>query len=413
MTIKPRINSLTELEEKFKQSLSSNAGITQWNNDSIIRSLYQPVALELNRLNRETDAAFSAIQFQSATGVDLDQIADNYGITRRLPERAFCTASEYNITFYTEDTFGSINSGSNIVIPAGTKIFIGSSENTIEVIYETDRDYTLPASSKRMAVGARAITIGASQNVGRSALNFHNFTNYRDSINGSLKVTNVFPILNGENIETDESLRYKIYSRYGSLVRESRKSILIDAMDVPGVEDIIVLPGYYGVGSLGVFVFGAEGLGNDRMLDEVQERITASNPPGTRIIVKNGICNYLDIEMTLWVPADLEASAYQDYRRIAREEYLGFIKGNARSNALNFENLKRRILQRVKGRVGVMSQQVEDKIFDGIFIRKDYGERLNSSSERIKIISSTYALKDEEYLKAGTLNINFDTMPES
>lgn len=411
MTIRPRINSLLEIENMFKESLAK-AGITQWNSDSIVRSLYQPMAMELDRLNRETEAAFGAIQFQSAEGEDLEAIAENYGVSRRLPRRAFSRSFEQNVTFYCENNFGSINGGSAIVIPKGTKITAGTSEDSTPVVYETDQQYVLPATAKRKAVGVTAITMGSSQNVGKNSLLFHDFTNYRDSISNTLKVTNIFPILNGEGIETDESLRYKIFSRYSTLVRESRNSILLDAMDVSGVEDIKVIPGYYGVGTLGVFVFGPEGLTSDEILNEVGERIKAANPPGTRLIVRNGIANYLDMEITLWVPSGLSSEAYSAYRRIAREEYLGFVKGNAKSKNLNFENLKRRILQRVRGKIGVMSQQEEDKIFDAIYIRKDYGEKLASSSERIKILKMSYGLLDEEYLKAGNLVINFDLLDD-
>lgn len=412
MPIKPRINSLIELEEMFKISLSKNAGITQWNSDSTIRNLYQPVAVELERLNRETSAVFNSLQFQYASGGDLERIGENFGINRMKPTRAYANILDSNITFYTEVSFGSINQGANITIPKGTKIFAGTSENSKAVIYEVDADYSLPAGGQRYSVGARAITIGSSQNVGARSLNFHEFTNYSDSISSALKVTNNFPILNGENIETDKSLRFKIYSKYSTLVRESRNSILIDAIEVPGVEDIKIAPGYYGVGTLGVFVFGPEGLVNQKILEEVGSRISAKNPPGTRLVVRNGISNYLDMEITLWVDAGLSSQIYSNYRRIATEEYLNFIKNNSRSNNINIDSLKKRIIQRMKNNVGVMSQQKENQIFDAVYLRKDYGEKLISSSERVRVITNNLILKDEEYLKSGILKINLDFINE-
>tara|TARA_R110001606_G_scaffold105047_1_gene228937 strand:+ start:3083 stop:4321 length:1239 start_codon:yes stop_codon:yes gene_type:complete len=412
MPIKPRINSLIELEEMFKISLSKNAGITQWNSDSTIRNLYQPVAVELERLNRETSAVFNSLQFQYASGGDLERIGENFGINRMKPARAYANILDSNITFYTEVSFGSINQGANITIPKGTKIFAGTSENSKAVIYEVDSDYSLPAGGQRYSVGARAITIGSSQNIGARSLNFHEFTNYSDSISSALKVTNNFPILNGENIETDKSLRFKIYSKYSTLVRESRNSILIDAIEVPGVEDIKIAPGYYGVGTLGVFVFGPEGLVNQKILEEVGSRISAKNPPGTRLVVRNGISNYLDMEITLWVDAGLSSQIYSNYRRIATEEYLNFIKNNSRSNNINIDSLKKRIIQRMKNNVGVMSQQKENQIFDAVYLRKDYGEKLISSSERVRVITNNLILKDEEYLKSGILKINLDFINE-
>ena len=412
MPIKPRINSLIELEETFKTSLSVNAGITQWNSDSTIRNLYQPVAVELERLNRETSAAFNSLQFQYAEGSDLEAIANNYGVNRAKPARAFSNFSDYNIAFYTEVSFGTINQGQNIVIPRGTRITAATSEANASVVYEVDDEYILNANLRRAYIGARAITIGSSQNVGARSLNFHNFTNYSDSISNSLKVTNYFPILNGENVETDESLRFKIYSKYSTLVRESRNSILIDAIEVPGVEDIKIIPGYYGVGTLGVFVFGPEGLVNETILSEVGRRITEKNPPGTRIVVRNGVSNYLDLEITLWVPANKSTEIYSNYRRIATEEYLNFVKINSRSKTIDLNSLKRRILQRINNNAGVMSEQNENKIFDAIYLRKDYGEKLISSSERVKFLTSNIVLKEEEYLKSGTLKINLDYIDE-
>ena len=74
--------------------------------------------------------------------------------------------------------------------------------------------------------------------------------------------------------------------------------------------------------------------------------------------------------------------------------------------------MKKRIIQRMKNNVGVMSQQKENQIFDAVYLRKDYGEKLISSSERVRVITNNLILKDEEYLKSGILKINLDFINE-
>lgn len=412
MPIKPRVNSLNNLEESFKKGLLENVGITQWNSDSISRNLYEGLAFELSRLNRETTNAFNAIQFQYAAGKDLERIAENYGLKRSAAKRAFSNASEYNVFFYCNTSFGSINGGNSILVPKGTEITVGTSERSVPVIYETISDITLDANSNKKFISVKAKTVGGSQNVGAGTIRFHNFRRYSDAVNSSLKILNTFPILNGENLETDESLRYKIYTNYSTLLKESRSSIIVEASEVAGVEEVKIAAGYYGVGTLGVFVFGPEGLVNDSILTEVKNQIIDRNPPGTQVIVRNGISNYLDINMTLWVSKSLDSQALREYERIAREEFMLFVKENSKSKSINLEMLKERILMRTDKKVGLQSRQKENKIYDAVYIRKDYGEKLISSSEREVFVSMVLTLSPEEYLRMGELTVNFDFIEE-
>ena len=108
MPIKPRLNTLNNLDESFKVALKENAGITQWNSDSIARNLYEGISKELLRLNSETSSTFDALQLEYSSGEDLSSIARTRGIERLMPVRSRAGVSEYNVYFYSELSFNVI-----------------------------------------------------------------------------------------------------------------------------------------------------------------------------------------------------------------------------------------------------------------------------------------------------------------
>ena len=143
--------------------------------------------------------------------------------------------NEMNFYFYCSTTFGDINSGADITIPAGTLISPGESltpsdvsGNNQGIVYRTTATYVLPASSSIYYCGLNATTAGSLQNVAENVLINHQFTGYTDFVNGApLRCTNNYSILNGQNIENDDNLRFRISSHYAALAGATQDLSLI------------------------------------------------------------------------------------------------------------------------------------------------------------------------------------------
>lgn len=410
MPIKPRLNTLNTLNESFKLALKENVGITQWNSDSVARNLYEGISKELLRLNSETSSAFDALQLEYASGESLSAIAGTRGIERLLPARSGVSANEYNLYFYSDSTFGNINSGKDIVIPAGTKIFPRTVDGNPSIVYKTNAAYTLKANLKIQYCSVSAVTIGRSQNVSANTLTSHGFTNYTQGSAKLLKVKNRFAITNGRDIETDSSLRYRTFRHYSTLVKESDGSMLLAGIEVPGIENVIVKPGYFGIGTIGVFCFGPEGITNNTTLQSVQSRLVSTLPPGVKLYVSPGVSVSLDLDITIWLYSDTSSNEKIRIRQEVDREIRSFIGQHAKRKAANLNVLKDNILSKVGSVVGVQSFQMENKIFNSVYVRKGYGSEIIESGERIRIISNSITLLDEEYLSPGLFKISLELM---
>ena len=186
-------------EMKSKLKLSYNGF------DSIANAFTETVADELVFLRRQVQSYFEDYQITNVVGEKLDNLAfEMFGLTRIADSIASVTALERNIYFYASTgTFGDLNENQDFVIPRGTLLSNNSNLDTATIIYETDEDVTLISDESRTFVSATAIASGFNFNVDTDSLVYHNFTDYSLSNYGGLNVTNLSPILNGRDLESD------------------------------------------------------------------------------------------------------------------------------------------------------------------------------------------------------------------
>jgi uncharacterized phage protein gp47/JayE len=186
-----------------------------------------------------------------ATDVSLDALGAIFGMTRLPASDASSPATDGNFEFYvTSGTFGDINSGNQIIIPAGTMIFTSAIGGAI---YTVDVENTLPASSSSVFVGASSTTTGSTGNAPAGVFNQTNFVNYTQSDFGTLLVTNNFGIIGGSDAETDDDFRYRIQLRLQSTGGNGEVDIRTAILQIPGIQDIVFNPL---AGTYEVYVYG-------------------------------------------------------------------------------------------------------------------------------------------------------------
>lgn len=172
-----------------------------------------------------------------ATADSLDFLGSIRGVIRIPRQDAAASQSDSNFRFYVRNgTFGAINGGQNITVPAGVRIYTNDPSGPI---YQTTSSVTLLAGANSQPVGVISLTDGSSGNAPENSFTKHSFTNYVDSRFGSLLVTNDFGVISGRDAESDDDYRFRIslsmQSRGGASEDDIRLAILL----VPGVQDVV------------------------------------------------------------------------------------------------------------------------------------------------------------------------------
>lgn len=172
-----------------------------------------------------------------ATGDVLDFIGAIYGIPRLDRQDGAVSVLDDNFEFYvqTGGTFGSINSGQDIVVPAGIRIYTASASGPI---YVTDFPVTLLAASSSISFSAISTQGGAAGIAAATVFTRHNFTAYTDSDFGSLLVTNNYGIVGARDQELDDDYRFRISLKLMSTSGAAEVDIRAAVLTVPGVQDI-------------------------------------------------------------------------------------------------------------------------------------------------------------------------------
>ena len=125
---------------------------------------------------------------------------------RLAAQNASVDLSEQNFEWYVDHgTFGSINSGQDIVVPA-VQIYTAAQNGPVYVAGAV----TCPAAASSQPFSAQSLYSGGAGNAPAGIFSLHNFTNYTESAYGSLLVTNNYGIVSGADAEDDDNYRYRI-----------------------------------------------------------------------------------------------------------------------------------------------------------------------------------------------------------
>jgi uncharacterized phage protein gp47/JayE len=186
----------------------SATGIRQLAPGGKARAFGDIVANELAELEGRQFSNIAQSLLPFATDTSLDLIGEIYGVPRLTQQTATVDIGDRNFEWYVRSgTFGSINSGQDIVIPSGVRLYTAAGVNG--PVYIADA-VTLPAAASSMPFSATALYSGAAGNGAAGIFALSNFTNYTESRYGSLLVTNNYGIVGGRDPESDDDYRYRI-----------------------------------------------------------------------------------------------------------------------------------------------------------------------------------------------------------
>ena len=193
---------------------------------------------------------------QTAVGEHLDHHAAMRGITRRPGTHAAGT-----LRFSVDRA-----AGQDISIPIGT-----TCTSAAGTAFETTQAGTLSAGELYCDVPARAVLSGTGGNVPVDSVGYMVLAPA-----GVSACSNPVPFAGGGGEESDESLRARVLTSYKRLPNGANIAYYeTQALSVPGVAAVSVMPKHRGVGTVDVVITGVSGTPSYALITAVEEKLQA------------------------------------------------------------------------------------------------------------------------------------------
>ena len=408
MAVLPSHKNALVLLREFKNNLTRSTGITNFDFDSKSRSIIDALTEESLQARRDSVSAFESLQISTATGRDLDQLGISIGLERLQPTFAVSTSVENNIMFFTASiNFGAINGGLDITIPAGTVIFSAPNNNELgaTIQFKTTSETLLSSGDSVGYASVKAVSSGSGSNVGAAVLQQHNFGSYVDAANNTLKVINTYPILTGRDPETDQQYRYRLTTYYSSLLQTNEAKIRLTALQVPGVVDIKLIPGYFGIGTAGVLVLGAENQSTPSLVRDVQYKLVQLKAPGLQVEASAAVEVSFDFELRVKASRSLTDAEQRRVKSDIRRVILIYMSAVSIGGTLDFDLIARQIQLQTNNLLSLKLTRDQEFFFKAVYQRK--GLANSSASERELLAQTRVSLNEDEFATLGTLDIVF------
>lgn len=407
-TIPSQKNGTTILRQ-LRDKITQRTAINNYDRDSKTRSIADAFTREVVDISQQSVQAHQANQLSTSRGDDLVQLGSSKGVGKKFNTTAFVTEQELNLAFYVESgTFGDINGGSSISVPEGTVVYSAPNNNELgaTIRYTLTKAYTFDSTQALQYVSARAETSGAIGNVGQGVLRNHEFTSYVDFNNSSLKVLNFYPILNGSETERDDQYRFRISQNYNRLQQNSDARILLTSLEVPGVLEVKSISGYFGIGTVGVVVLGADNQSNQSLIEAVQARLNRFNGPAGRMQAVPATQAQIDLELEIKTTRQLNQAEQARMRAQVRRTCTNYFRSIGLAGTIRFDELARTIQTATKGLVSLGAIGSERSLYENIYIRRGFSNGVYSEKERI--VSRVHLLDEDEFADLGELDISFE-----
>ena len=399
-------------EQDIKENLNNNLkskfpGIAWSGRDSVLNSIVEAVGDELVLLRREMSSLFDMSQISNLSGDALEASGMRmFGVARKAESFAQTSYLEKNFYFYVENkTFGDINSGEDIFIPSKTIVGTSIDPELGTIVYEVQEDYILEKDSSIMYCSVKATNPGNSQNVDSESLIYHNFNNYTLNNLDELRCTNRFAILNGSDLENDSLYKIRLNNYISTQSNLNIDKLTLKGLMMPGITEVRVVPSYFGIGSVGVIIFGNGRESSAELEEFFQRRLYEFITPGQDVRVASGIKVYLDFDIRVYIEKNIPILEQEKIKSDIRDEIFTLIKVKENSRFISFSEisniLKRNIFD---SRILGYGTGETNNVFEKVYLRKS--DRYNVFPEtKEELIGAELNLEEDERLGFGIINL--------
>lgn len=404
------ISTLTskEISDQIKTDLGMSLQLDT-SNDSMTSILSKSLGDQLSSLNNSLKMAYEASFISTATGTDLDRLAiELFDFPRLKITTPSCSSSDRNVHIMVNplsgySSFRQANGGNPISIPKGTIISDRrNNENSISRIQYTTTEDVILRDTMIAYIGVRALTPGSSLNIGPNILKeleFYDYENYRNNV---LLVNNAYPIINGQEQESDENYKYRLRLFLNSRNKINYNSIRLAALNTPGVIDTKIIQGYRGVGTIGVILFGANKIVDNQMIKNCESNINSSLR-NTNVVVSAGVYLFLNMTINLLSTKRYTPLEETKIKNLISDSINSFFV-NYTSDTINIRQLQNRIANDSFSSFNVIFDKTKSIISD---IKLKRTTNMNSNDYVLtNLVGDFLKINDDERILPGTINLN-------
>ena len=352
-----------EILSEATENVTSQSRIKNVSSGSFARALLESYSRHTNEAYQIFDLNLARSFVSAANGKFLDYIGQLVGLTR-LGTAAALASSESKSVKFTVDVgnFGDINGASSITIPAGTIISTEDVTGGAGINYRTTLSTVLSAIISEQFVAVEAILPGSSQNIGAGVLQFHNFVNYTDFLNDTLKVSNPNGVFTGQDVESDTNFRFRITRQVTAAEAGNITSIRLAALSVPGVADIVFAPYARGIGTWDVLIKSITPTVSQSLIDAVQASVDIVSSQGTNGLSRRPIETGMTFTITIVYVDTLTTDVKNDIEDSVRTSLANYVNSIDIGNDFVINEAIQRVLEvdeRIKD-IGVPTKPFDD-----------------------------------------------------
>lgn len=311
------IKSQDDILSRAIQKIQSDTAITSVAPGSIMRSLIEAIAVEMGDLYKVVDFNFNLSLVSTAQGRALDLMAELYGLRRKTLGRiASIDASLGSFYFYTLEA-----APSDIVIPAGTRIFTDSTNYVgTSFTYELVNPCVIPAGRTRAYGTIKPLFADSIFTAGTHTLKTHNFTDVPVGV--TLRCTNPKVIPAQIGYEDDDSFRVRIIKAVRTTSGGTNEAVRFALLGIPGVRDVQIQEASFGLGTFEAIVVIESQAQAATVLTAVTNELNRVRPVGVAAFIKEPIKRPVDVTVNVAIKSQADADAISKRVDIAILRYL-------------------------------------------------------------------------------------------
>ena len=375
------------------QSRMRQAGVTNSYPDALANVINDFITEELSNLSSEFNSRLGDFSLVNASGEALDNLVNEmYGFSRFAATKASCNQSIEITNLSSEE----------IVIEKGTLISGGLTFDDSGIVYELSEEYTIDEEDSVFA-SAIALEPGSFYNVEADYLTQIELSDV------NLTIRNLYPIVNGSDIESDDLFRTRALLYLTSVTSNNLDFLKLKLLEIPGVFNIRYIQGYNGLGTIGVFGTTAGYKTNSELKQMIEMRLLELKTPGSAIFYEEGVRVIFDIKITVLDTrnySDEEVNQIKfDLRRIISEELV-----RSKVNGIvDFTNIQNQSLSLLRNQY-TFANSDNNSIFDSINVRKispNVNQDMATSVRSLNLSSSSISetLRQDEVPELGSIDI--------
>jgi len=249
-----------------------------------LRTVVDVITDNMARMYNQFDTISLNSFVYGASGEYLDYIGSLFGLTRKKEFNASTYNDATNVKFYVPyGTFGDINNSLPITIPYGTRLWAQIGDSIVE--YTTTSGYSLDPSDSEQYISVSCRTSGSAGNISANALRYYDNIEYAKKSSNLLLLTNIYPIANGVDSESDEDFRYRIVNFHTSSKTSNMSAIESAAYSFPNVAEVKLIKKGVSASTSLLLIKSVTPTISGAELYDIQAAVDAVSPAGYKIKV--------------------------------------------------------------------------------------------------------------------------------